>query len=202
MTESGWIIALREHQNPATVDRLTSAQQNRRQAVIEPTPRPMGRLHAGMVKRPGFGSRNHTKVKLQPDALVTMFKRGVLVNEHLHAAAEIREIFAALTRHIGSKVANSAPRSWPPVKQGSPGRMPPKLMDLYQRRYKPWAADAGQRRMIIPGGRMTHLEVVISVIVEGEATVAMAERLQMPMQSGCRMFENILQHSLTRYWDI
>jgi len=144
-----------------------------------------------MVKRPGIGGRTHTKVKLQPDTLVTMFKRGTLENEHFRAAAEIREIFQALTRHMTGKIINPAPLE----------RMSPKLMDLYQRRYKPWAEDFGQRRMIIPDGRMTHLEVVICIVIEGETPVAMTERLKMPMQSGCRMFHNILRHSLTRYWE-
>ncbi|MHA1565806.1 MAG: hypothetical protein ACTSX7_10885 [Alphaproteobacteria bacterium] len=190
MTEPGWVMAFRKRQNRTTADYLTTVQQDLRKAAVKPRPRPIARLHAGMLTRTGVGRRKQT-VKLQPDALVTMLERGALKNVHLRAAAEIREIFEALTRHRGAKIMNGAPKS-----------VPPKMLELYRSRYKPWADDAGQRRMIIPGGHMTHLEVVVSVIVEGESLIGMTERLKIPRLSGCSMFDNILRHSLARYCEI
>ena len=194
-------------QNRATVEHLTPEQQDQHAAEVRLSPTRLAKLDAGMIKRTGMATRGtkRTKIKLRPDTLVTMVKRGTLGREHLLAAAEIRDIFVALTLPMGHKTIRNAARIGSPAPPPYPApldRLPPKLLDLYHSRYKPWAEDVGQRRMMIPGGRMPHLDVVISVVVDGESLSAMVERLRITEPSGCHLFSEVLRHALARYCQI
>lgn len=148
------------------------------------------------------GGTAQTKARLRPDTLVTMFERGTLEGKHLLAAAEIRNIFEALTRPMGLKIMTYEPRIGSPVRRGYQApieRMSPRLLDLYQRRYKPWADQVGGLKTLTPAGHVRTLEVAISVVVDGAALADLARRWRLRRRTGIRLFGGLLRDGLGAY---
>lgn len=115
-----------------------------------------------------------TVARLRQDTVQMMFAKGVIGAEQVRAAAEIREIFEALTSGMLSR------SSWPgdpaaAVARASRGKlkhpaehMPGRIHDLFHKRYKRWSREAG-RALVVRSNIYPYsaLAMIIDVLIDG-----------------------------------
>ena len=195
-------------QNKPLTDAVMGDIEHRMRSTVKLKSKRQEQLH-----RAGVGVREtsptsgtpQTKAKLRPDTLVTMFKRGSLTSDHLLAAAEIRDVFEALTRPMWPRIVDYEPRIGSPVKRGyvQPiDRMSSKMWILWQSHYKPWANEMSKAAVSTPAGHARLLEVTISVVVDGESLSTLSALWRLPRRSGGRLFGSVLRDGLGRYCEI